>query len=164
MSDTANHGLHIYADGCFDPASRRGGWAFVVYRNAVEIASDFGGTANTSNNAMEAAALLRALIWINSNVEGEATIIWSDSVYAVTGCNDLLPIWKSNGWKKIDPNPNVRRRTIANADIWKAIDVQLHQNQPITAQWCKGHSGIQGNERADELADHGCKSAPHNLR
>ncbi|MEP7454715.1 ribonuclease H [Phyllobacterium sp. SB3] len=161
MSDTANHGLHIFADGCFDPVSRRGGWAFVVYRDGAEIASDFGGTANTSNNAMEAAALLRAIIWIDSNVAGENPVIWSDSFYAVMGCNDWLPIWKANGWKKIDPNPNARRRTITNMEIWKEIDTRLCRNPPIKILWCKGHAGITGNERADDLADHGCKSIAH---
>lgn len=164
MSDMAEHGLHIFADGCFDPVSRRGGWAFVVYRDAAEIASGFGGIANASNNAMEAAALLQALIWINSNAAGENPVIWSDSVYAITGCNDVLPIWRSNGWKKIDPNPNARRRTIVNADIWKDIDIQLRRNPQIKILWCKGHSGIPGNERADELADQGCKAAPQRAR
>ena len=33
------HGLHLFADGCYHPHARQGGWAFVAYRNGVEIAS-----------------------------------------------------------------------------------------------------------------------------
>ncbi|MBA8878297.1 ribonuclease H family protein [Phyllobacterium myrsinacearum] len=147
--------LEIFVDGCFEPASRRGGWAFVAYRDGVEVGFDFGGEPDSSNNAMEAIAVLKAIVWIQANALKEQAIIWSDSIYAVTGCNNWLPVWKENGWKKIQANPNARRRTISNADVWKAIDLHLHRDNLINIVWCKGHSGIPGNERADELADRG---------
>jgi ribonuclease HI len=147
--------FQIFADGCFEPVSRQGGWAFAVYRDGVEIAFDFGGVPDSSNNMMEAIAVLKAIDWIQANTAKERAVIWSDSVYAVTGCNDWLPIWKKNGWRKIEPNPNVRRRTISDVEIWKMIDLRLCGNELIHIAWCKGHSGIPGNERADELADQG---------
>ena len=151
----AQHGLHLFADGCYEPGSGHGGWSFVAYRDAVEIASDFGGVDDSSNNAMELTAVLRAAMWINSQTAGEPAIIWSDSVYAVKGCNSRRHIWKNNGWKKSSPNGHGRRRTIDNADLWKAVDRQLSQNALVTIAWCKGHLGIAGNERADALADRG---------
>jgi ribonuclease HI len=149
------NGLHVFADGCYQPGSGEGGWAFVVYRNTVEIASGFGGVSDTANNSTELLALLEAALWINSNMTGEPAVIWTDSVYAVKGCNSWRHIWKNNGWKKTGPNAKVRRRTIANPDLWQAIDLQLSRNQLLTVAWCKGHSGLRGNERADELADNG---------
>ncbi|MFS2180131.1 ribonuclease H [Rhizobium pisi] len=151
----AQHGLHIFVDGCYDPVSGHGGWAFVAYRDVVEIASGFGGVGDSANNSMELTAVLKAAIWINREATGEAATIWSDSVYAVTGCNIRRHIWKNNGWKKSNPNGNARSRMIANAELWKAVDLQLSQNPLVTIAWCKGHSGIAGNERADELADRG---------
>lgn len=148
-------GLHIFADGCFEPNSGQGGWAFVAYRNSLEIAADFGGVQNSANNAMELIALLKAATWLNRNAELEPAVIWSDSVYAVKGCNSWRHIWKNNGWKKIGANAKVRSRSIADPEIWKAVDLQLSENPLVSVAWCKGHCGVVGNERADDLADHG---------
>jgi len=155
IAQAARNGLHVFTDGCFDPGSADGGWAFVAYRDGVEIASGCGGIRKTANNATEIAAVLEAASWIGGNAAGEPAVIWSDSLYAVRGCNLLLPIWRGNGWKKIDANPNVRRRTIADVGLWRAVDLLLTQNALVTVDWCKGHFGIDGNERADALADKG---------
>ena len=149
------HGLHVFADGCYEPGSGHGGWAFVAFRDAVEIASGFGGVEDSANNSMELTAVLQAATWINGEATGEPATIWSDSIYAVTGCNIRRHIWKNNGWKKNSPNGNARNRAIANAELWKAVDLRLSHNPLVTIAWCKGHSGIAGNERADELADRG---------
>lgn len=151
----AQHGLHLFVDGCYEPGSGHGGWAFVAYRDAVEIASGFGGVEDSANNSTELIAVLKAVMWINSEAMGQAAAIWSDSIYAVTGCNIRRHIWKNNGWKKNSPNGNGRNRIIANAELWKAVDLQLCRNAMVTIAWCKGHSGIAGNERADALADKG---------
>lgn len=150
--------LEVFADGCFEPGSGHGGWAFVVYRDRVEIASDFGGVRDSANNEMEVIALLRAAAWINSHAREVHTVIWSDSVYAVKGCNRWRHIWKNNGWKKIGANTKMRNRMIASAELWQAIDLQLSQNPSISVAWCKGHAGIHGNERADELSEQGHRS------
>lgn len=151
-------GLHLFVDGCFEPRSGDGGWAFVAYRDGVEIGTGFGGAENCANNAMELTAVLEAAIWISRTAPGAAAVIWSDSVYAVEGCNSWRPIWRNNGWKKRNPNGRARNRTIPDAKLWKALDIELSRNSLIAIAWCKGHSGIEGNERADELSDHGRRS------
>lgn len=148
-------GLQIFADGCFEPRSRQGGWAFVVYRNGLEIASGCGGVRDTANNAMEVIALLEAVSWINDNAGEEAAVILSDSVHAVNGCNSWRHIWKNNGWKKNVPNGKARNRAIADRELWEAIDAELSRSKGLTISWCKGHSGVTGNERADQLAEIG---------
>jgi ribonuclease HI len=152
------HGLHVFVDGCYEPGTRQGGWAFVAYRDGVEIASGFGGVENSANNAMELTAVLEAAIWISRTAEGVAAVIWCDSVYAVDGCNSWRPIWRNNGWKKSNPGGKARNRAISDAELWKAVDIALSQNRLIAIAWCKGHSGIEGNERADELSDQGRRS------
>ncbi|UVC11063.1 ribonuclease HI [Rhizobium sp. TH2] len=151
-------GLHIYADGCYEPESQTGGWAFVVYRDGFEVTSGFGRVERSSNNGMELSALLAAATWVNDNAAGEAAILWSDSVYAVSGCNRWRHIWKNSGWRKRDPGSNARSRTIANPELWQAVDAALSKNSLLTVAWCKGHSGIPGNEKADGLAELGRRS------
>jgi ribonuclease HI len=145
----------IFADGCFEPISGDGGWAFVVIRDGVECASDCGGVRDSGSNAMEVVALLNAAIWAGKNARGLPVVIWSDSAYAVNGCNSWRPIWKSWGWRKNVAHPRARSREIANRREWEAIDLVLTENRLIAVQWCKGHSGNIGNERADEMANLG---------
>jgi ribonuclease HI len=148
-------GLHLFADGSFDPKSGHGGWAFAAYRNSAEVASAYGGIEKAENNGMELLAILEAARWVDANASGEAAVIWTDSAYAIKGCTLWRPIWRNNGWKKIGANANLRNRAIANKDIWQAIDGALSRNAALTVAWCKGHAGIGGNERADELAERG---------
>ncbi|RDL48710.1 Ribonuclease HI [Ensifer sp. M14] len=157
-------GFHVFTDGSYEPSSGEGGWAFVVYHDGAEIASEFGGARRSADNTMELTALFKAALWINGNVPGERAIVWSDCVYAVNGCNSWRQIWKNNGWKKIVANAKVRSRTIANAELWMAIDLQLRSNPELTVAWCKGHSGLVGNERADRLAAFGRQSARTDAR
>jgi ribonuclease HI len=151
-------GLHVYADGCFEPHSKTGGWAFIAYRDGVEIASSNGCVHHAASNAMELTALLQATLWINAHSAGEATTLWSDSVYAVNGANQWRPIWKNWGWRKKGSNPNARSRPIADQELWIALDAALSDCPNMRVSWCKGHSDIPGNERADMLAEHGRRS------
>lgn len=151
----AQRGVHIYTDGCFEPLSGDGGWGFVVYRDGIETASGFGGVAHSANNAMELMALLQAARWVHEQAMDMPIALWTDSVYAIRGCHEWRPIWRNNGWKKITANTRARSRTIASADLWQALDLELSRNPSITVAWCKGHAGIDGNERADGLADRG---------
>lgn len=151
-------GLEVYADGCFEPVSATGGWAFVIHRDGIEIASDFGHIAQAANNAMEVLALLEAARWIEAQERNVPTVIWSDSVYAVTGSNHWRPIWKSRGWRKKGPDPKARSRVIPDRELWVAVDAVLSRNPQIRIRWCKGHSGIPGNEKADMLAEFGRRS------
>ena len=99
MAD-AGRRLDVYADGCYEPESGTGGWAFVAYRDGLEVASRFGNIERSSNNAMELSALLEAATWVSVNAAGEAAVLWSDSLYAVNGCNRWRHIWKNGGWRK----------------------------------------------------------------
>lgn len=147
--------LDVYADGCYEPESGTGGWAFVAYRDGLEVASEFGHVERSSNNAMELMALLKAATWINGHAAGEPSTLWSDSAYGVNGCNHWRHIWKSRGWRKKGPDPKARSRTIADRELWMAIDDALSKNERLQVVWCKGHSGIPGNEKSDKLAEVG---------
>jgi ribonuclease HI len=46
-------GFEVFTDGSFEPFSRYGGWAFVVYRDSEEILCNHGTAPVPSNNAIE---------------------------------------------------------------------------------------------------------------
>jgi ribonuclease HI len=147
--------LRVFADGGCVPNPGIGGWAFVAYRDGIEIDHDFGGIDIATNNIAELTGLLRAVEWISENAPAEPTTIVSDSKYVVDGSNIWRHSWRSKGWKRKGADAKPANQTLANLDLWQAIDAALTGNALISIAWCKGHSGVLGNLRADELASIG---------
>ena len=106
-----------------------------------------GGEIDTTNNRMELMAAIKALEAIKPGFKGKTTL-WTDSTYVMKGITEWIHGWKSRGWKKSDKKP------VINADLWKVLDV-LNAERDVSWNWVKGHAGVDGNERADELAREG---------
>lgn len=145
--------ISIYTDGACIPNPGAGGWAYVVYDNAVEVHCAHGGLENTTNNVMELTGMLEALRWLRAN--RQIAIIHCDSQYVVKGCNDWRQRWAVSDWKTKTKKP------VANVEIWKAISSELDRRPKLSVQicWVKGHAGIVGNERADHLTMVGAAAA-----
>lgn len=140
-----NKDLVIFCDGACEPNPGIGGWAFVVYRDGVEVHSEHGGSVAATNNTMEMTAALMALRWFAERGVIEPVRLLCDSQYVVKGCNEWRHGWKRKGWRR-----GVEKE-LANADLWRELDEALTL-VPIKLEWVKGHVGIVGNERADELS------------
>lgn len=157
-------GLVVYCDGCCHPNPGIGGWGFVVYRDGVEIHSEHGGEMIATNQTMELTAAIMALRWIDvwaasgSLVHPVDVRLLSDSMYVVKGCNDWRHGWKANGWKRGGPKAKPENAAVANLALWQELDGIL-TDLLIQLEWVKGHAGIVGNERADELSQIGRESA-----
>jgi ribonuclease HI len=154
-------GQHIFCDGACEPNPGAGGWGVVAYNDGNELDAIHGGNPVTTNNQMELTGLLEAIEWAKAKLFGEVTI-WCDSQYCVKGVNEWLAGWKRNGWNRKKPNsPNRAEGEIKNLDLWKAIDEALTKvpRQNFAIRWVKGHAGVAGNERADELAEIGRQEA-----
>jgi ribonuclease HI len=54
--------------------------------------------------------------------------------------------WKKRDWKTASKKP------VKNKDLWQRLDKAIQPHQ-IDWHWIKGHSGHQGNEMADQLAN-----------
>ena len=54
--------------------------------------------------------------------------------------------WKKRGWK------TAARKPVKNQDLWIRLDKAITDHD-VDWHWVKGHSGIEGNELADSLAN-----------
>jgi len=138
--------LVIYTDGACSGNPGPGGWGVLMQYGKREKTLK-GGEKETTNNRMEMMAAIKALEAIKPNFKGEITL-WTDSTYVLKGITEWIHGWKKRGWKKSDKKP------VVNVDLWKQLDT-LNTERDITWKWVKGHAGIDGNERADELARDG---------
>lgn len=153
-------GIHIFSDGAAIPNPGAGGWGVVVYEDGAEIATACGGDPETTNNQMELVGLLNAIEKAKALPENPAVTIWSDSQYCVKGATEWMPGWKSKGWLRAGENAEPKNRVVMNVELWKAIDEALSSAAVnISIRWVKGHSGVAGNERADQLAEKGRQEA-----
>lgn len=141
--------------------------------------SDYGGLNHTTNNQMELTAMAEVLKFCNV---GSDITIWSDSKHVLGGIvgkvekdpahkklrSFLVKVKKSpqgwmNGWKTShsvlgakysDSYWNSER---LNGYEWYLIHQALLKHaqggSTIHVGWVKGHSGIEGNEKADKLSN-----------
>ncbi len=105
----------------------------------------FGGEAATTNNRMEMLAVIEAL---NSLKRPSHVVLHTDSTYVHKGMTEWLRGWKARGWRTASKEP------VKNVDLWKRLD-EATQPHEIDWVWVRGHSGHNGNERADALANKG---------
>jgi ribonuclease HI len=132
----------IYTDGACRGNPGPGGWAALMLSNGHEREIS-GAETLTTNNRMELTAVIRALEALKRPVEGR---IYTDSQYVRQGVLEWMPRWKQRGWKTTDKKP------VKNQDLWETLDALtgLHN---LEWHWVKGHSGNEGNERVDALAN-----------
>ncbi|MCK5395629.1 MAG: ribonuclease HI, partial [Gammaproteobacteria bacterium] len=75
--------------------------------------------------------------------------IYTDSKYVLDGMTKWLEGWKKKGWKTAAKKP------VKNVELWQRLDAAVQANNEVSWQWVKGHSGHDGNEYADMLANRG---------
>lgn len=138
----------IYTDGGCRGNSKDeniGGWSAVLsYKGHVKEL--YAGERNTTNNIQElkgAINALKALKTTNIPVR-----LHCDSAYVVNGVNDKwVAKWRKNGWK------NSSKKTPENLELWKELEQLVLWQEDCKFIKVKGHSGVELNERADQLAN-----------
>src|SRR6185503_21346832 len=139
-----NEPVEVFTDGACRGNPGPGGWG-VLFRFKSEEKELYGGEVATTNNRMELTAVIRALEALKRPCRVR---VHTDSKYVQLGISKWIHSWKKNGWRTTDKKP------VKNADLWRRLD-ELAAEHEIEWVWVKGHSGHDGNERADALANRG---------
>jgi ribonuclease HI len=108
----------------------------------------FGGEPATTNNRMELTAVIEALAALK---RPSHVVLHTDSQYVMKGITEWIRGWKAKGWRTADKKP------VKNEDLWRKLDGEAARHE-IEWKWVRGHSGHNGNERADALANKGVES------
>lgn len=136
--------LKIWTDGACKGNPGPGGWG-VFMRWGDRTKEMCGGEVSTTNNRMELTAVIEALRAIKRPVP---MTIFLDSQYVRNGIEKWMDGWKKKGWRTASGS------AVKNVDLWQALE-DLIARHDIEWEWVKGHAGIEGNEKADELANRG---------
>lgn len=135
----------IFTDGACSGNPGPGGWAGIVVSPSQRVTELGGGEAATTNNRMEMMAVLQALQF---SPESDSIDIYTDSTYVIRGITQWIWGWRRRGWKTAEG------QDVSNKDIWEELAraVQKVGEKKISWKYSRGHSGIPGNERCDEIA------------
>jgi ribonuclease HI len=134
--------VEIYTDGACRGNPGPGGWAALLVSGS-ERKELSGAEAETTNNRMELMAAIQGLSALKRRC---AVQLYTDSKYVLQGLTEWLPQWKARGWR------TAARAPVKNQDLWERLDAAAVA-QDIEWHWVKGHSGHEGNEFVDALAN-----------
>ncbi|XP_047735673.1 ribonuclease H1 [Hyalella azteca] len=142
----------VYTDGCCEMNGRHGARAGIgVYfgeENPMNVSEPVRGRA--TNNTAEIQAITYALELIK-RAGFDKAVINTDSQFVINCMTSWLSGWKKRGWKKSDGSEVINKEDLIDLD--RASDGLMVKYNHV-----KGHSGLHGNERADQLAKEGAKS------
>lgn len=141
MIDT-QEAIDIYTDGACRGNPGPGGWGALLLSGGRERELS-GADAATTNNRMEMLAVIQALRALKGRVRAR---VFTDSQYVRLGITEWVKGWKARGWRTAAAKP------VKNQDLWAQLD-ELAAAHDIEWHWVKGHSGVPGNERCDQLAN-----------
>ena len=136
--------VELFTDGACSGNPGPGGWGAIL-RWRGEEKELYGGEENTTNNRMEALAVIQGLKALK---KPSIVTVYTDSTYVQKGMTEWLDGWKLKQYKVKGGGLRI------NHDLWRELDKQ-DQKHKINWQWVKGHAGHPENERADELARRG---------
>ena len=134
-----------YTDGsCLDQNSGTGGsgaWAFHAIFGDQTVEKSCG-YFKTTNNRME---ILAIISFLEEFQEPTKITIRTDSQYTIDSVTKWIYGWIKNNWVTSQGQP------VKNKDLFERL-FKLVKFHTVTFEKVLAHSGIEGNERADELA------------
>lgn len=139
--------LIIFTDGACTGNPGPGGWAAILVSPKGQIRELGGKASETTNNRMELMGAIKALAALKTP-STDQIILYTDSTYVIRGITQWIWGWRSRGWK------NAEGKDISNRDLWEDLSAQVQRLKPSKIEWkyVRGHTGVPGNERCDEIA------------
>lgn len=136
--------MKIYVDGsCFGnnlKIGSKGGFGVYISQNSNLVGYS---SHETTNNRMEILSVIFGLAFTHN--KNKASIIFSDSAYAVNSYNSWIGNWKKNNWKKSDG------KEVLNQDLFHVL-LTLKEYLPLVQV---KHIKREMNTKADLLARSG---------
>jgi ribonuclease HI len=132
----------IHTDGACRGNPGPGGWGASLEYNGARRSLK-GAEPGTTNNRMELTAAIKALEALREPCRVQ---LYTDSKYLRHGITEWLADWKRRGWRTADKKP------VKNIDLWQRLEAAALPHR-IEWHWVRGHSGHEGNEAADQLAN-----------
>ena len=144
MTDSA---IVVFADGAAKGNPGPGGWGAVIVTPEGHVTELGGGVAHTTNNQMELSAVIEALKRLRAT--NGPLAVYTDSTYVIRGITQWIKGWARRGWKTAEGTP------VLNREYWEALsDLVTARGRVGRIAWhyVRGHTGVPGNERVDEIA------------
>lgn len=134
----------LFTDGASKGNPGPGGYGAILAFPEGRIKELGEGFNRVTNNQMELLAIIEGLNEI-SDIKGPVAVL-TDSTYAIQGITQWIHGWRRNDWKTAAGKP------VSNKDYWQQL-YKLVENRAEAISWhyVRGHTGIPGNERADEI-------------
>ena len=150
--------INIYTDGACSGNPGPGGAAAIITIEAPDENKKIGIVnyeAETTNQRMELKGFEIALKQLAYDIPLppiDEVLVYTDSAYLYNAFTQgWIENWEKNGWK------NAKKESVKNQDLWKSILYFINllyctQGLELKFNKVKGHSGVEENELADELA------------
>jgi ribonuclease HI len=149
----------IYTDGACPSngtTSRRAGYGvYFGLKSPLNISARLPGRHQTNQRA-ELFAVLKALEVLHSHrdLKGRRNVvIFTDNMYVVNGLTNWAVKWERDGWQ------TTQRKEVVSKDLFKRAMEMMHilavgegEKIKVEIRHVPAHSGIVGNEEADQLA------------
>ena len=137
----------IFSDGACTGNPGPGGWGAIVVTPDGKVRELGGGEAQTTNNQMELMGTIKALRSIKTPPDSPIAI-YTDSTYVIRGITQWISGWRKRGWKNSEGKP------VSNQPLWEELLRETMRLKPTEIEWkyVRGHTGVPGNERCDEIA------------
>jgi ribonuclease HI len=142
----------VFADGACSGNPGPGGWGVLIATPDGQVTELGGHEPDTTNNRMELTAVGKALRHLERTPG--PILIHTDSTYVIQGITRWVFGWARRGWKTAEGGE------VANTPYWKRLMALLAERkqqfppEAAAVEWryVRGHSGVPGNERVDEIA------------